>query len=556
MSEPEKLSQPDEIAAVGAPLLQESSKPTGNRTENLNGDLSNDYSGLRKGGYADGILSQVWNKYIKVQHLTIDSNTPIGKIIFKAPIHPKKCNSLVSYFMSPFTNWAGTMRIKVETISTAMMNIQLCAGWVGPEYNSAAIDSFTLEALSAIDSQATVVGGQVGAANEFMPFTANPQNYFVMDEFDENNPRGFGGWLLVWVKMPLVTTATANGPNTTTIHVDVHTCGAFVTTGINLTSKIFTGGVTPDPSPGGNIPAWALGDLATAKTVGANVAITNRSIRAYNGPTGDFCAMQIQYGKKDPFSYHASSVRGDICSALLVGTHPEFDWGHSDYGNVVVDGKNHFGTRLGKILEPGASYSNIPSVDNSGTNRGGLNGFLWDTSTNTIVVYHTDTAATSYQEINEMYSPKSFATSNTFLGCSLFPMISDEYFVCLFDDDDRYAFQTENMAKYFLMDSGRQIDDLKCYFLDLINPINNTQIARVRLCPDGMMYTNQLDLNVDLATGCVLEFYGEGSISDPIPSISAVLSDKSYLRKYKSAMRVTNKALQDQMLRELKYKYL
>jgi hypothetical protein len=128
------------------------------------------------------------------------TSDPVGKILFSFANHPMECNWLVDYVQKLFVGWAGHMNIDVRILGTAFMGGSLAFVLVPPTYTRAQALAMSREDVSVFDYvevDPKDISTMNFAMKDFRP------EHFHYEQYNDTNPRSFGGWIIcmVWGKL-------------------------------------------------------------------------------------------------------------------------------------------------------------------------------------------------------------------------------------------------------------------------------------------------------------------------------------------------------------------
>jgi hypothetical protein len=128
------------------------------------------------------------------------TSDPVGKILFSFANHPMECNWLVDYVQKLFVGWAGHMNIDVRILGTAFMGGSLAFVLVPPTYTRAQALAMSREDVSVFD-YVEVDPKDISTMN-FSMKDFRPE-HFHYEQYNDTNPRSFGGWIIcmVWGKL-------------------------------------------------------------------------------------------------------------------------------------------------------------------------------------------------------------------------------------------------------------------------------------------------------------------------------------------------------------------
>jgi len=158
------------------------------------------------GTQANQLDPYLYQNFITVATLTWSTSALAGTLLWYTPIHPSRANPRVDYFTRAYNTWAGGLEYKMKVAGTGFHAGALAVVRLPPNIRPSQlrtpsdwetfgydlIDPKTLELISkdALDQK--------------------PIMYHYTADYNEADPSTFGGYLCLFVRMPLQTSATGN----------------------------------------------------------------------------------------------------------------------------------------------------------------------------------------------------------------------------------------------------------------------------------------------------------------------------------------------------------
>lgn len=184
------------------------------------------------------ITEQLKHHWILKEHIKIDTSMLAGHIVGLWRVHPKACNNRVSHVSVMFQTWQGGMRIRASPIGTFQFGGLIGISKLPPSFIT--------------ESEITQLGFQDLSAYpgiQFDPKYTEPTEWHAEDENvgmfhwmrelkDITRPEDFAGWLVMWIRSPLISSAESNS-----IGIQIETAGNFNF----LQPAPLTGGSGPTP---------------------------------------------------------------------------------------------------------------------------------------------------------------------------------------------------------------------------------------------------------------------------------------------------------------------
>jgi len=148
----------------------------------------------------------LYNQFIYMNNITWSTTALEGTVLWYIPLHPSRMNQFISYFSQPYNTWRGSMEFKFKIMGTGFHAGSLGFCRLPPNIHPTSVggvSNFTAFEYEAIDPkevsyQTRVVIDQLNT------------DYHLSGALDENDPKTFGGWFVIFVLSPLRTSSTGN----------------------------------------------------------------------------------------------------------------------------------------------------------------------------------------------------------------------------------------------------------------------------------------------------------------------------------------------------------
>lgn len=134
-------------------------------------------------------------------------------------IHPLSCNPYVAYFAKAFLHWTGGMKVRCRFGANFTNGGSFRIGFLPPHFNenqvSTGVPLSTLTAYPTVDMDPK--------NTDWTEFSTVDQRKVLYHSMDTEGEDSFGGWIVFFVAMPLVSTMQASG----NVSLIVETAGDF-----------------------------------------------------------------------------------------------------------------------------------------------------------------------------------------------------------------------------------------------------------------------------------------------------------------------------------------
>lgn len=149
--------------------------------------------------------TKVHMQWVPIDTIIWSVNQPTGVLLWKRPIHPSFSNNLLSYLTGIYNTWGGSLDYRFKVAGTGFHAGAIAIVRIPPNRNPEEFNTPSLwgafEYLvidpKTLETESVGVSDQRPIAFHYFPFR-------------EDNPLTFGGWIAMYVLIPLNTSATGS----------------------------------------------------------------------------------------------------------------------------------------------------------------------------------------------------------------------------------------------------------------------------------------------------------------------------------------------------------